>query len=353
MTGGPEHHLDLSGLPAEVLAQAIEEARADAVAELRSRIARWLVQSAEPVLPVGDPGSGPAGSVQADRPPVHPRPEPAEVPPVPEPAVVRTAGGGSGGRGWYVYGLTWNHVASALPASAGVEGAAVEVVPVGRLAMVGSWVEESVRSWGLDESGEADLARLEPLVRAHEGVLEAVLDRGAVLPLRFGRMYRHPDQLRDLMDRRSDAISAALERLEGRAEWGLTLDWDPGHSAQPTVTDPGDAGGAGYLARRRDQIAAADGAGRAARDRAHLVHECLAAIADDQVAHPVRRRSGRSRPVVWRASYLVAATRIEAFRQTAAEGLSEAPAELGLSGELTGPWPAYNFSHLELEPVPA
>jgi hypothetical protein len=56
--------------------------------------------------------------------------------------------------------------------------------------------------------------------------------------------------------------------------------------------------------------------------------------------------------VVLRASYLVDQTDSDRFQKVIVAAL-ETGANLGLSGELTGPWPPYNFSQLELEEAPA
>ena len=331
---------DLDGMAAEILQEALQLARRDAVVELRSRIASRLVQSAEALA--GAPGAAAgvgAGPVRSD---VSPAPAP------PGSGSARSAGDPAPGRpvrdGWYVYGVTRMAAVTDLGPLHGVAGAAVETVPVGGLAVVGSRLDGAERSWGIDGSGEADPAALLPRIREHEEVLETLLDRGPVLPFRFGRLYPATEEIGDLVRRHAGRISAALERLENRVEWGLTIEWE----AAPRSGAVAGGRGADYLTRRRDDMAAAAEVSRAARAAARRIHEAVASVAVADVVRPGRRPERGERPVAWRASYLVDRDRTEAFRQAAADGLSAAPDDLGLTGELTGPWPPYEFSELDL-----
>lgn len=317
---------EMEGIAAEVLAEALQQARRDAVEQLRTRLAAQLVASAEALLGPSPAASGP---VEEPAPPAPVRPDrPAD------------------GSGWYVYGVTRAAAAAGMGPVTGVAGAPVEVLAAGTLAVVASRLDEAECSWGIDGSGEADMASLCPRIREHEEVLETLIDRGPVLPFRFGRLYRGADQIQDLILRRVGDMEAVLDRLDGRIEWGLTIEWDP--TARPSgARDAAD--GAAYLVGRREDLVATSDAARTARAEARRIHETLAAIAVADVVQPGRRAGGGSRPVALRASYLIDRHRVDGFRRAASDGLSAAPEALGLTAELTGPWPPYNFSELDLE----
>ncbi len=313
----------------EVLAEALEQARVDAVAELRRILAAELVESARRLM-------------EQDRPDAR-TPERCPPPAATDPAPA--------GRGWYVYGLTWEQVARNLSGRKGIAGSVVEALPVGPVAAVGGWVDVAACRWGAD-GADADVEALAPRLHEHEQVLEAVLDAGPVLPMKFGRVYQHLDGLEESLRRDGEAIGAALRRLEGRAEWGLTLEWDPAAAGSLEEAGP-DGPPGGYLARRRTEICRTGAAERAAREEAGRVHASLSRLADGEVLHPVRSRKAASRPAVLRASYLVAHRDADAFRRAAAEALASAPDALRMTGEITGPWPPYNFSELDGRGVPA
>ena len=147
-----------------------------------------------------------------------------------------------------------------------------------------------------------DAARLERLVREHNGLLVGALDDGAVVPFRFGTTFPDRGTLDAWLERYRDALSAELERLRGTAEW----------SVEPVGTVP-DVGAAEYL-----------GARLATTVRPGL-RERLAAASEDAAGD----------------AYLVSGARQEEF----AAAVSALEAE-GYELRVTGPWPPYSFAHL-------
>jgi len=89
------------------------------------------------------------------------------------------------------------------------------------VALVG--VADGVRPLVLDlEPGALDdEARLERLVRTHNELLVGALEKGAVVPFRFGTTFPDRTALDDWLERHRDALSAELERLRGTAEWSV------------------------------------------------------------------------------------------------------------------------------------
>jgi Gas vesicle synthesis protein GvpL/GvpF len=62
---------------------------------------------------------------------------------------------------------------------------------------------------------------------AHSEVLHAAMDRGPVLPLRFGVVLPDEDAIRDeLLAANGDAFAARLEALDGKAEFQLKVTFD-------------------------------------------------------------------------------------------------------------------------------
>ena len=308
---------------AQVLAEALEQAKRDAVAELRRELAAKLVDSARVLLEDQAPPLPVAGPVECG---------PA-TPPAP----------GPGRRRWYLYGITWERIARDLSGRDGIAGSVVEAVTVGPIAALGGWIEVDDFQWGTG-GVDVDIDSLMPRLQEHERVLEGVIDVGPVLPARFGRVYPGVEEVEDSLRRDGGEMVGALRRLDGRAEWALTLEWDPAPSR--VLAGEGPASGAGYLARRQTEIALSETAERSAREEAVRVHDSLSHVADGEVLHPVNGRRTGSLPVVLRASYLVANGDAERFRRAAADAVASAPGSLHMSGEITGPWPPYNFSEL-------
>lgn len=257
--------------------------------------------------------------------------------------------------GWYVYGLTWPAVAQAVVGKEGVAGGTVGSLDIGAVAAVVSPVQHQDRTWGLAGDGEIDLQALAPRLAEHQHVLEEILERGPVLPLRFGVMYPDLDAVQAAVRQGLNPLSQELRRLDGLTEWGLTVEWER-EKAQPAramEADPGKAApnGRAYLTRRQNSLAETELANAEAEEAAGVVHATLASMAEDAILQVPRAPTRGERLVVLHASYLLSRQREPEFRLAADEAMRRATERLNLSGELTGPWPAYSFVDVQLEGV--
>lgn len=244
------------------------------------------------------------------------------------------------GTAWYVYG-----VAEDDPALARVDG--VELLRRGPLAAI-------AREVPLDEYGEEalpgrlnDREWLERNARAHEAVLQAAAAVTAVVPLRFGTIYRGREHVEEMLGERAEELRDTLERVRGHVELGVkawvdlpALERTLGTEAQPAT---GGAGAAYLQHRSREQERSREVRARCI-ELADEAHERLATVAVAAVSNRPQppELTGRSDSMVLNGAYLVRdgdeRLRAEVNR------LSVEHADLGVEYELTGPWPPHNFS---------
>jgi hypothetical protein len=227
---------------------------------------------------------------------------------------------------WYVFGVV---------ASDAVAPRGTELVERGGLAAVAA--EVPLAEFGDDVVAERlnDRVWLEEKVRTHEDVLQSFVGVTPVVPLRFGAIYRDPDDVRRLLLERSDFFEAALERLRGRLELGVKAWFDPARVARPSGT-----GGRAYLERRHGELSSA----RDAAAQAGAAHERLLALAADGVVNRPQPRelTGRDEKMLLNAAYLVP-TGDDRLADELGR-LAEEHESRGITYELTGPWPPYNFA---------
>ncbi|OIK24168.1 GvpL/GvpF family gas vesicle protein [Streptomyces malaysiense] len=192
----------------------------------------------------------------------------------------------------------------------------------GLIAVVSTVPEADFCEEGLRAHLE-DLDWLTATARAHQGVIDALTTVTTPLPLRLATVFRDDSGVRSMMEARETDFLRALDRLEGRVEWGVRVFTEP-------PPDP----------------AAADL--RAAEAFADALHQRLSAYAEASRLHPPQSASlsgalGRN---VLNAAYLVPRDRSEEFVELVDRTKDEAG---GLRVELTGPWAAYSFSGLAEE----
>jgi hypothetical protein len=171
---------------------------------------------------------------------------------------------------------------------------------------------------------------------AHEAVVEALMNRATVLPMRFDSAVADEAELLRILSQRREEFEVRLAGVRGAVELGVRaqLDVDDGKDSAgdgPGASQGGGPGTAYLLARARHQ--------RRADDVLSRVHEPLAALARQS-----KRSAASLRPGLFKAAYLVDRDRVDAFRAR----VDALDSELG-SGRIvcTGPWPPYGFSSEE------
>lgn len=332
-----------------LVADARSEAEAKARSILSSELTRALLSESEGVL--GGPRSATPPAPSLPRTPEESgreRGSDSTLPPTTqEPSAL----------GLYLYGIVQANV-RITGDLAGVD-ARHEV-----FLLEGNELAAVVSSVSLEEFGEEqlrenlnDVAWLEEKARAHEAVLEAMLESTTVVPTRLCTIFRDEKQLREMMGREGAALFDALERLEGKSEWGAKAFAESGALDRAAAERAGEQAGEGalspgaaYMDRRRREARAREEAEEIADGWAQQIHERLARGAAEALLNPLQRRevSGHEGEMLLNGVYLVEDGNVEQLRELAAK-LGEEYRERGVSIELTGPWPAYNFVKSSIE----
>jgi hypothetical protein len=161
-----------------------------------------------------------------------------------------------------------------------------------------------------------------------EAVLEALMDRRTVLPLRYGTVLEDVVALTELLVNRHGEWCAALERVDGCVEMAVRA----GVQRRPAAPADQRESGTGYLARRRREHVAT-------RALAGRIHGRLQAISSASEARPRAVADG-----TFTGSYLVPRAGVERFSETVQRLAGESP-EIAIV--CTGPWPPYSFTGAE------
>jgi Gas vesicle synthesis protein GvpL/GvpF len=259
------------------------------------------------------------------------------------------------GLGWYVYGVVGAREApDELAADTAVDPShRVTLLCEGPVAALASNVSVKEFTEANVRGALNDPAWLEAKIRAHEQVLEAALALTSVVPFRFCTLFGSEGDLRRFLAARMPDLREALRHVEGRIELGVKGFVNRERLADALVRR-NDAmrelkerlksaeGGREYLERRRLEQLVAEETGQFKVETALEVHARVCTVADDGVLNPVQSRgvTGREDDMFINAAYLV---RGERELEAELVALVSDYAEFGVSLELTGPWPPYNF----------
>lgn len=204
------------------------------------------------------------------------------------------------------------------------------------------------------DSNLQTLSWLGQRAQRHEAVVERVMNASAVLPVKFGTLFRSRNSLKEFIERHKPAIVLALDALKDKAEWsvkGYLLDEkarsavvtsDAGIQSRLAALSP--SPGVRYIQQRQleTKIEAAlhDWLARVTRD----IHDVMVphAVASTPLRCHPGTVTGRAERMVFNTSFLLADRSIASFLAALAGQQTEYQGS-GLILELQGPWPPYNF----------
>jgi hypothetical protein len=189
---------------------------------------------------------------------------------------------------------------------------------------------------------------LERNARAHEEVLQGAAAVTAVVPLRFGAIYRSREHVGQMLNEREDEFAAALERVRGHVELGVKawVDLIALEQSLAAGNEPAVSGGAGaaYLQQRAREQERSRELKTLCAQLAEEAHRRLSAVAvADVVNRPqAPELTGRPDAMLLNGAYLVRYG--DDSLRGEVERLAAEHAQLGVEYELTGPWPPHNFA---------
>ena len=262
-------------------------------------------------------------------------------------------------RAFYVYCIAGSAAAAELPVDslpAAIEDdSKLEWITVSELAALSSHVplasysEEKLTEHLSDASWTA--------VRAmrHETVMEYVAKQATVVPLRFGTIYLERAGVERMLTEKREELAQILERLRGREEWGVNVFCDQSIlksaivSVSPKLRELSEQAahaspGQSYLMQKKIETLRVD----ESRNALTRIVEQIEKELTEQTGAAKRLRvlkveATEHGELKAKFAFLVERAEFEKFRD-AAERLAQEHQQAGVRLELTGPWPAYNFT---------
>ncbi|HCN18966.1 MAG TPA: hypothetical protein DIS73_01555 [Planctomycetia bacterium] len=192
-------------------------------------------------------------------------------------------------------------------------------------------------------------------VREHEYVVEEIMRNYAILPMKFLTLFRSERSLLNTLDPHLPVLLNYLEHLHDKEEWSLKVysnkveglkylqesDAYLGRMNHKTPNTPGER----YLHMKRMQELVLERFGENLHEMVENVYEMLSHLSEEGKTLNVYGRTvtkSGEEDVVFNGVFLVSKQKFETFREKV-KSLKECYRPRGLSFELTGPWPPYNF----------
>lgn len=259
---------------------------------------------------------------------------------------------------FYLYGVTQ-------------AGATEAGLPQGVFTIRVGKVEALVKEVSLEEFGEEALKRnlkdpkwLQAQIWEHEGVLEAVMRKAAVLPMKFGTIFITQERLFERLQAHETQLLQLLEQLAGHEEWGVKgfcdrsfvesrIKQESDKLKALEARQVGQPAGTAFLLKKKEESLLKEEVEMWLTKEIQAIYEGLLPYSSQAKLNPplgqgLTELTGKRGEMVINAAFLVPQERDSDFAE-AVERLGQAVREKGFELERVGPFPPYNFSVLYLK----
>lgn len=252
----------------------------------------------------------------------------------------------------YVYAI--GRASHPLPAGVeAIDGSdLVEIAAAGPLGAFYTPVDDVDFSQGVIDARSKDVEWLGAIGYRHQTVMTSLMRGGTIIPLRAFTLFASEQRLQAHLDAERKRFESILDRLDGKQEWTLRIEFDPERWNEAIVrriaplqalageAETASAGKAFLLRKKLD-----DEKKRASRDaELQVVGEIETAVMEklacDTVAESRQQRSGGFPQINVLINRDEEARLIELRHD-----LEQHYAGEGVAVALTGPWPPYTFAH--------
>jgi hypothetical protein len=193
------------------------------------------------------------------------------------------------------------------------------------------------------ERNAANVSWLGQVAQRHHEVLQYAATNSDVVPLRLPSLYGALEALAETLRATSDRLEQALRHIQGKLEWSVKVYRSAEEGERPASAGP--VSGRDYLLSRSRDLSARSTAREQLAEQVRQIHETLGQASAEGVQNQPQdpALSGRREHMLLNGAYLVSRNEERQFRELAAE-IADGLLATGLLLEVTGPWPAYNFT---------
>lgn len=190
---------------------------------------------------------------------------------------------------------------------------------------------------------------------AHERVIEEVMKDTCVVPFKFATLFNTEKSLKTMLNEHEQEFKENLIELAGKEEWGIKIYCDKERLKESLNINNEEL-------LKIDQEISSASPGKAfilKKKREELLEIILNKSLNQYVQESFnqlgrycqegrlnrvlpREATGRNEDMILNAAYLVAKDKVARFNQEA-DRLNSDGKEKGISFDLSGPWPPYNF----------
>jgi len=193
------------------------------------------------------------------------------------------------------------------------------------------------------EQNAANVSWLGRVARRHHEVLQYASVNAAVVPMRLPSLYGSLDSLAKTLHTARDRLERDLRRIRGKLEWAVKVYRIA--KEDRSAASAGSTSGSEYLTARSRDLSARSAVREQLREQVREIHDALGEASVEYVRNQPQDAalSGRSEQMLLNGAYLVSRVDEARFLELA-DKIADSSLAKGFLVEVSGPWPAYNFT---------
>ncbi|MFA5805909.1 MAG: GvpL/GvpF family gas vesicle protein [Melioribacteraceae bacterium] len=237
----------------------------------------------------------------------------------------------------------------------------VYVIPYKELEAIVSRISlDEFDSEEIKRKAQENLDWIKEKIVIHEKVVEEAMKRNgkvmSVIPMKFGTIFAGEKRLIETLDKQCEQFKTALNKLEGKEEWGVKMYLTGKGQIEETIKTESEiikeierkiAGlpeGIAYFHESELKEAISNEVVKKINYTKKNIYKELKLNAEDAIECKILEKeiTGRLESMILNASYLIKKEMVEEFIQSAERKNKELNPQ-GFSLEYSGPWPPYYF----------
>ncbi|MBI5400396.1 GvpL/GvpF family gas vesicle protein [Candidatus Saganbacteria bacterium] len=224
----------------------------------------------------------------------------------------------------------------------------------GLYAVVSEEKEEEFDQANL-EKNLSNLEWIKQLAVLHEKVIEQIMEQAGVIPFKFGTLFNNEQNLKAMLVEHEDEFKTDLDQLADKEEWGVKVYCDKEKLKQTVdvqneeikkiddeinASSPGKA----FILKKKKEELLDVVLSKTLNTYIQESFDQLGQHCEESRLNRVlpKEVTGRKGEMILNAAYLVAKDQVTRFNQEA-DRLNPDGKEKGISLDVSGPWPPYNF----------
>ncbi len=224
---------------------------------------------------------------------------------------------------------------------------------------------EEFGSEEVQKKAQEDLKWIKEKAVTHAKIIEEAMRKDdkilSLIPMRFGTIFKEEARLEETLNKNYSKIKEVLERIQGKEEWSVKAYLKDRKKFEDAIKEKNEAikekekeiadldeGMAFFMEEELKEVTSKE-ADKELNNIVETLFESLKKHAVGSVKSRILEKelTGRREPMVLNAAYLILEEKIEAFKKEV-ENLNQEMQAKGFCLEYSGPWPAYNFTPLEI-----